>query len=305
MPSKQDSDTEPIQGHSRSIIPYPGGKSQLGPWIVDHFPAHKCYVEAFGGSAAVLLSKDPSRIEVYNDRDGDLVHFFETFRDETEALVEFLRTTPYARDLHKKWAGQYYAGYRPDDDVERAARFFYLRFSQFAGKYNGVSGFRTMRQRSPAEQMAKARENLHHFARRFDKVNIENLDYSSLFDRFDGAGTLFYCDPPYVSEGDALYTGDAFDHERFVDELLKLEGDWIVSYTDLPSGLSDYHVVEKAVQYSSQDAKTASHKEATERLVMNFNPAEVPQFVDERTAQLTLAETDGGRSVGVGGDCDE
>lgn len=271
----------------RSIFPYPGGKSQLAPWIVDYLPDHECYVEVFGGSASVLISKEPSNVEVYNDRDGDLVHFFETFRDQAEELVEYLQTTPYSRDLHRKWGRQYYAGYRPDDDVERAARFFYLRFSQFASKYNGISGFRSMKQRSPAQQMAKARENLRVFADRFDKVVIENRDYSGVFDRFDGADTLFYCDPPYVEEGDDLYTHGEFDHVRFTDELVELEGDWLVSYTDVPEPLQRYHVVDREVQYSSQNGSDGSHKEATERLVMNYDPKQRPSFSEKEQTQLT------------------
>lgn len=283
-------------GHRRSVFPYPGGKSNLAPWIMDHLPAHECYVEVFGGSASVLVSKEPSAIEVYNDRDGDLVHFFEVFRDQTEELIKYLRRTPYSSDLHKKWGRQFYAGYRPENDVERAARFFYLRFTQFASKYNGISGFRSMKQRSPAKQMAQARENLAAFADRFDPVVIENRDFRSVFSRFDGDSTLFYCDPPYVEEGDALYTHGQFDHEEFVDELLALEGDWLVSYTDVPSRLEEFRISERNVQYSSQNGNDGTHKDATERLVMNFDPAKRASFIDSTHRQETLLSADGGGS---------
>jgi len=279
-------------GHSRSVFPYPGGKSQLAPWIIEHLPDHECYVEVFGGSAAVLVSKDPSNVEVYNDRDGDLVHFFETFRERTDELVSHLKKTAFSRDIHRKWSRQYYAGYRPDDDVERAARFFYLRFSQFASKYTGVSGFRSMKQRSPAQQMAKARDNLHAFADRLDGVVIENLDYADLFDRFDGPETLFYCDPPYIQEGDALYTHGEFDHQRFTDAPLELEGDWLVSYTDLPSELEEFEVAERGVEYSSQNGTDGSHKQATERLVMNYDLQQRAAF--SGPAQATLSGVSAG-----------
>jgi hypothetical protein len=44
---------------TESVFPFPGGKSLLAPWIIEHFPPHKCYVEVFGGGAAVLLTKNP------------------------------------------------------------------------------------------------------------------------------------------------------------------------------------------------------------------------------------------------------
>lgn len=286
---------------SRSIFPYPGGKSYLAPWVMDHLPEHECYVEVFGGSAAVLLGKPESRIEVYNDTDEDLVHFFRTFRDHTDQLVEYLEKTPYAKEIHDEWAELYYKGYRPTDDVERAGRWFYLRFSQFAAKYNGVSGFRSMKQRSPAEQLNKVRDRLEEFAKRFDHVQIENRDFSEIFKRFDGDETVFYCDPPYVEEGDDLYTHGSFDHKRFIDDLEDLEGYWLVSYTDVPDPLRKYEIREKGIEYSSQNGSDGSHKEATERLVMNFDPGKTDLFSRAQQQTLDSVSNQGGGSDSGGG----
>lgn len=41
--------------------------------ILKYFPQHRIYVEAFGGSAALLFSKRPSDVEVYiRKRNGAL-----------------------------------------------------------------------------------------------------------------------------------------------------------------------------------------------------------------------------------------
>jgi DNA adenine methylase len=271
----------------------------LSNWIQDHIPEHRTYVEVFGGSASVLVDKPRSKVEVYNDRDGDLVHFFRTFRERTDEIVEFLRRTPYSRDLHEKWANQYFAGYRPDDDVERAARFFYLRFSQYGGKYRTKSGFKSYRQRNAANHFKDARERLSEFADRFDGVIVENLDYADLFDRFEGERTVFYCDPPYVQEGDALYTGDEFDHGRLVDELQDLQSLWIVSYTDLPDGLRDLSetVVSRDVQFTKKE-RDGSQKQSTERLCLNFDPESVARHSDSGQQTLGSIATDGGVSDG-------
>jgi len=101
-----------------SVFPYPGNKAKHAEWILRQFPAHGCYVEPFGGAAGVLANKPASKVEVYNDRDGDLVQFFITLRDRREELEEWLRQTPHSRELHLKYAKQFYDGYRPDDEIE-------------------------------------------------------------------------------------------------------------------------------------------------------------------------------------------
>jgi DNA adenine methylase len=40
------------------------------------FPQHTTYCEPFGGSGAVLLAKEPSRVEILSDLDGSLVNLF-------------------------------------------------------------------------------------------------------------------------------------------------------------------------------------------------------------------------------------
>lgn len=271
-----------------SVFPYPGGKAYLAPWIIEHFPPHKCYVEVFGGGAAVLLTKEPSHTEVYNDLDGDLVQFFRVLREREDELIEWLDKVPYAREQHQEFKEEFYSGKRPDDPIERAGRFFYLRYSQYASKYRTPSGFAGAHQRNKARKLRNATEKLHKFAERFRDVQIEKLDFEELITRYDSKDTFFYCDPPYMDEGDDLYRHGEFDHERLVDVLEETEGNWAVSYQRLPERLKDYFVVEKGRSQfmNKQHDNDSRSTEATERLVMNYDLNETGKF--QQGEQQTL-----------------
>lgn len=98
-----------------------GGKYSHLDWLLPLLPQTKHYCEPFGGSAAVLLNKEPSPVETYNDIDSELVNFFRVLRDQKEALIEAIGLTPFSRE-------EFELAIAPPvqdiSDVERARRFF-------------------------------------------------------------------------------------------------------------------------------------------------------------------------------------
>src|SRR3990167_9397763 len=103
---------------ARPALRYYGGKWNLAPWIIGHFPPHKNYVEPCGGAASVLLQKPRSPLETYNDLDGNVENFFRILRDFSAELIRRISLTPWARE-------EYELSFRPTDDpIEQARRFF-------------------------------------------------------------------------------------------------------------------------------------------------------------------------------------
>lgn len=85
-------------------------------------PKHHSYLEPYFGGGAILLNKEPSRIETINDLDDDVINLFVVIQDDStrEELIGQVVYTPYARAA--------YDNSFPDnsdelDPVERAKTF--------------------------------------------------------------------------------------------------------------------------------------------------------------------------------------
>jgi DNA adenine methylase len=193
---------------------YHGAKFRLASWIMQFFPGHDTYTEAFGGAAGVLLQKTRSRSEVYNDLDGDIANFFRVLRDPTTraTLIESLVLTPYARD-------EFNAAWDPcADPLERARRTAIRAQMGFgsAGATKGATGFRTDTKRRPGnvqQLWAEYPENIARVGQRMTGVLIENSDAIEVMQAHDGKDTLHFVDPPYVHSTRAMRANGYYRHE--------------------------------------------------------------------------------------------
>ena len=269
-----------------NCFPYPGNKARHSKWILEHIPEHKCYVELFGGAAGVLFNKPRSKIEVYNDLNGDIPHFFRVLRDRGDELQEWLRNVPYSREVHEDWATAYFDGERSNDDIERAGRFFTLRYTNFGGDIEGKCGFRSQFGNRPeARGFANKIEGLEVFRDRIRGVEIDCANAFEVIDRHDSNSALFYADPPYEST-EHRYDSEGFDHAKLAQKAKEIEGKIIISYDSIPTHYGEcFNVVSK----SSDHAMSHTHnggKEATEYLIMNYDSKGEP--IMSEVGQQTL-----------------
>lgn len=182
----------------RPLVRYHGGKWRMAPWILQHLPPHRCYVEPYGGGASVLLRKPRAYAEVYNDLDDEIVNLFRVARDDGERLALACELTPFARGEFEDSYGQL-AG----DPLERARRTVFRSFSGFgsAAATGQSSGFRANSNRSgstPAHDWKSYPECLRLVIQRLRGVVIEHRDALSCMAQHDSPDTLHYVDPPYV-----------------------------------------------------------------------------------------------------------
>lgn len=218
---------------SRPVLRYHGGKWRLANWIISRFPAHRVYVEPFGGAASVLLQKERVYAEVYNDLAGEIVNVFRVARERGSELAIALELTPFARD-------EFAASYEPvADPLEQARRTIVRSFMGFgsAAATKRPTGFRANSNRSgttPAHDWANYPEAFRAIVDRLQGVTIENRDAMSVMEQHDTEQTLFYVDPPYVAASrdggsDYLHEMNDADHEALAEFLSGLRGMVIVS----------------------------------------------------------------------------
>src|ERR1035441_732283 len=82
-------------------LAYIGGKNRLAKQIISMLPEHTTYVEPFAGGAQVFFHKEPSRVEVLNDLDGEMVNFFRVCQQHYEELLRYTRFIIVSRKWHE------------------------------------------------------------------------------------------------------------------------------------------------------------------------------------------------------------
>ena len=198
-----------------------GAKFKHLDWLLPLLPECHHYCEPFAGSGAVLLNRKPSKIETYNDLDGELVNFFQVLRSkeggklieaiyqsgfestdndtEYEKLTDFfcLLPRPYTEFIRNSHPGL--------SAFERAKRFFL--WAGWTGSFvrlpcirdfwiyctntskKGMSSYTSRQWLSGLKALPK-------IAERLLKVQLKNRPAVEIIKLYDSPQTLFFCDPP-------------------------------------------------------------------------------------------------------------
>lgn len=207
---------------------YPGSKSRMLDSILPHIPYARGYVEPFGGSGAVLFSRRPSKLEVFNDIDSGIVNFYRCMRDPAlfERLCDLLELTIHSRE---QWVEAKERFDKEDDSVMRAFYWYYKTMYSF-----GALGRNFGRATAPSANIGKIYERIPDFPAihyRLRNVQIECQDWHKILDDFDNEDTVFYIDPPYVECDTSVYKSilTRQQHADLIDHVFSLRGQAVVS----------------------------------------------------------------------------
>jgi DNA adenine methylase len=247
-------------------LSYIGGKRALAKKIIEVFPKHTTYVEAFAGGAQVFFHKEPSKVEVLNDLDGEIVNFFRVCQSHYEELLRYCRFLLVSRcwfDLLKTTDPAKLT------DIQRAARYLYVLKGSFASlivrpnyHWHVVQppGFNL-------ERLPQIIENAH---KRLERVQLECLPFEEVLRHYDRPVTLFYLDPPYWGRKLYRYNFTTADFEKLESCLRVVKGKFVLSLNDLPEVRTlfrRFHMREVDLPYTSQKRAGRRYQEL---LITNF-----------------------------------
>ncbi|EDW6697258.1 DNA adenine methylase [Salmonella enterica subsp. enterica serovar Poona] len=219
-----------MKEQSLPIVPWIGGKRRLAKHILPLFPPHTCYVEPFCGAAALYFLKVPSKTEVINDINGELVNLYRVVKHHLEEFVRQLKWALVSRQIYK-WLQD-----TPEEtltDIQRAARFYYLQKQAFGGKVADHT-FGTSTTSAPRFNLLRIEEELSMAHLRLSRTLIEHLDWHQCIERYDRPHTLFYCDPPYWGTEGYGVDFPIGNYIRMAALARSIRGKMIISVNDIP-----------------------------------------------------------------------
>lgn len=285
-------------GPGLPLIRRMGGKQMLLPWLLQQFPRNVgTYVEPFGGSFKVLLGKTwRDRIEVINDLDGDIVHFYRCVQKNPDALAEYINTAfPFAHEaIILGLRGE--LGDKKLTGIERAAAFYICSRTAFNAKISTSLGSYASSPVVPMSISADA-ERFRICWERLRGVDIRSTSFERVLESMikpNPRGLFVYMDPPYWDTagyegfGDLKADGFTWEHHRQLFEYCcaidKIGGRFIQTNSDSEElrqlyGSNKRFRIQRRLVYYKVSGKSEARRATGEFIISNYDldTLQIPQ----------------------------
>lgn len=219
---------KPRDSYVRAPFAWPGCKFNSLDFIIPKLPLGKTFVDGCGGSGVVTLNLPHNYpLKVFNDRHAGITAFYRCMRDnaKSQAVKKWLEMSLHSREdfiwCRDSWTNC-------QDDVERAARWYYMvrtSFSHLGRNWARATGGR-------AQIGAALHNGLDLFSLinwRFREVQVENQDVEQCIRDYDSDGTVFYIDPDYIGTDPGIYEHKV-RHRNMLDLVFSSKGWFAVSH---------------------------------------------------------------------------
>jgi DNA adenine methylase len=210
-------------------LTYYGGKQKMSGLIIPLIPKHSLYCEPFFGGGAVYFAKPPSKIEVINDVNGEIVNFYKVVKTRFNELQSEIVSSLSSRKLYNR-AQLIYSYPEYFDPVQRAWSVWVLANQSFASKLNGIWRFDKKENTSITILNNKIKSFTEEIVDRIRTTNIECADALQVIQNRDSKESFFYCDPPYFNSDKGHYKNySQEDFEKLLHMISKIRGKFILS----------------------------------------------------------------------------
>jgi len=244
-------------------------KSKLSTEVISIFPKHKHYIEVFGWGLSVFFKKQPSKIETINDINSDLINLWRIIQTKPKSLSNVLNQMFISREIFNKIKTK---EYKPKNNIERAAYFYYLISQSFWSKGDNFA-MNSKLWRKPKSIY----KSFIKWSKRFKFVTIENISFEKIISKYDSkdGDTFFYLDPPYYSYEKYYKWGfKKSQHELLRDSLKKIKWKFLLSYNDTPKIRKLYKkfniTKSKEIAYTLWGSANGKKKIVSELYISNY-----------------------------------
>jgi DNA adenine methylase len=221
------------RGAINSPFRYAGGKFYARKLILQDVPHHECYIEPMCGGASIFFAKEKAKTNILNDIDPELINCLIHIRDCPDKIADFLKNMPASKEKHSFFKNEF----KPKNDLERAARWFYLNRTSYSGIMNMKNCFWGYGDKY-SMRPENWRRHLLATSNKLKGVQLFNKDFQEIIENAPD-GAFIFLDPPYFSrDQDKFYTFSFTkeDHIRLM-QLLKKHAHrikFLLTYDDDP-----------------------------------------------------------------------
>lgn len=297
---------------------YAGGKFYARKLILAHIPKHTAYIEPFAGGGSIFFAKPRVDLNQLNDIDNELVNVYLTIRDSPNDLIYLLKKRPESESripenfikevlfgdplpATKELHGFFKNIFQPQNDLEKAFRWFYLNRTSYSGIMNiqnmywGYGDKFSMQPKNWAQ-------NINRTSQKLQAVEITNFDFEEVVNNAPD-GALLFIDPPYFNADQDKFYQHYFakqDHFRLADCLrrnnerlhLFITYDNVPEIRELYNWMAEFHdkewnyCIQRTDDQKNGTVRKGERYKGKELFILNYNS----QQVLTKELEFTFAE---------------
>lgn len=271
----------------KPLCKWSGGKSNEIENFKKFYPTNfKRYIEPFIGGAAVYFDLNFEGENVINDIHPELINFYKMIADgHAKEIYDILNSWGISevdyyiiRGGSKNKLKNGEVSFVPKNDIEKAARFYYLRKTCFRGmmRYNSKGQFNIPWGKYKSVKFDELLNPRYHELLKRTEINLGN--YKNIFEKYNSPDNFVFLDPPYDSEFNN-YGFDNFNQksQKELSEIFKTTSNkclMVISETPLIKELYDGYIVHsypKKYAFKIYDNRVTNEIDKNHLVIINYN----------------------------------